>query len=201
MTVEIDPSDVKFDMYYKDQESQNLETTLRSNPGYAECQVKRIHWTDDGTDPFVILDTREECIALLEVWEVKTLSESEIISYLEVKRARDRRLSDRDAALYGASIALGLASGVFVFFLLFGGMGMELAFMIIPIFILTPIVGIFGIRRYRETLTQKREVDIEATMRDPSFLSMLHRLTQASGIPEFRRKQLMKRIEIIENST
>ena len=79
-TVEVDPSDLEYEMYYKDNKCQELETILRSNSRYAEYMVKRVHWTDDGTDPFDVLDANEESIVLLETWEVNTLGDSEILS-------------------------------------------------------------------------------------------------------------------------
>ena len=200
MTVEIDFSDLEYESYYRDQKCLELEKIVQGNPKYAEWQVRRVHWTDDGTDPFVVLDENEESIVLLETWEVNTLSASEILLYLEVKQIHERPLSDRDASLYGTSIALGLSAGLFAFLLIFEEAVMNLLFMIIPIFILTPILSIISIRTYRESMIQKKNADLEAARRNPSFPSMLQRLAQVPEIPEYRKKQLMKRIENIENA-
>jgi hypothetical protein len=200
VTAEIDVSDLEYEMYYKDQRCQELETILRSVPKYAECQVKRIHWTKDGKDPFDILDEKEESIVHLETWEANTLSASEILVYIEVKQKQDRPLSDRDASLYGASIALGLTTVVFAYVIVLEGFFMSLAFMIVPVFILTPILGFFSIRTYRESITQKKNADLEAARREPSFLSMLQRIAQVPEAPEYCKKRLMKRIKDIENA-
>jgi len=76
---------------------------------------------------------------------------------------------------------------------------MSLLFMIIPIFILTPILGIISIRRYRESVIQKKNADLEAVRKNPAFLSMLQRLAQVPEIKEYNKKKLMKRIENIES--
>jgi len=199
VTVEIDISNLEYESYYRDQKCLELERILQSDPKYAECQAKRVHWTDDGTDPFVVLGENEESIVLLETWEVNTLSASEILLYLEVKQIHERPLSDRDASLYGTSIALGLSAGLFAFLLIFEEAVMSLLFMIIPIFILTPILGIISIRRYRESVIQKKNADLEAVRKNPAFLSMLQRLAQVPEIKEYNKKKLMKRIENIES--
>lgn len=185
-------------MYYKDQKCKELERILQSDSKYAECQVKRIHWTDDGTDPFDVLDENEESIVILEIWEVNTLSASEILLYIEVKQIHDRPLSDRDTALYGTSIALGLSAGLFAFLLIFEEAVMNLAFMIVPIFILTPILGIISIRTYRESIIQKKNADLEAARTNPEFLGMLQRLTYVPEIKKYSKEKLMKRIENIK---
>ena len=199
MTVEVDPSDLEYEMYYRDKKCQELKTILRSNPKYAECRVKRIHWTDDGKDPFVVLDEEEESIALLETWEVETLDPSEILSYIEVKQKIDTPLSDADGMLYGAFGALGLTAVTLVLMMIYYGPITGLEFITIPVCILTPILGVMSIRTYRRAMLEKKNADLEAVRSDPSFLNILQRLTQAPEIDENSKKKLMKRIDTIEN--
>jgi hypothetical protein len=165
-----------------------------------EWQVKRVHWTDDGTDPFVVLDENEESIVLLETWEVNTLSASEIFLYIKVKQIHDRHLSDREASLYGSSIALGLSAGLFAFLLIFEEAVMNLLFMIIPIFVLAPILVAISIRTYRKSIVQKENADLDAAKEDSSFVDILRRLSQVPKISEYIRKRFLKRIENIEKT-
>jgi len=198
VTAEIDVSDLEYEMYYIDQKCHELDRILQSDSKYTECKVKRIHWRDDGTDPFTVLDQNEESIVLLETWEVNTLNASDILLYIEVKQKRDRPLSDRDAALYGSSIALGLSAGLFAFLLIFEEAVMNLAFIIIPIFILTPILGIFSIRTYRKSTHEKKNADLDAVRSDSSFLDILRRLSGSPEVDKYSKKRFAKRIEYIE---
>jgi len=200
VTVEVDPSDLEYEMYYRDKECQELETILGSNSKYTECKVKRIHWTDDGTDPFDVLDENEESIVLLETWEVDTLGSSEILSYIEVKQKIDTPLSDADAMLYGAFGALCLTIAALVLMMIFYGPITGLEFIAIPAYILTPILGLLSVRTYRRSMLEKKKADLEAVRRDPSFLIILQRLVQAPKIDEASKKKLMKRIDNIETS-
>ena len=196
--VEIDASEVEYGLYYKDEKCKELEKILRNDSKYAECEVNRVQWGDVNTNPFDVLDENEESIVLLETWEVNTLSYSELLSYMKVKQIVDRTLSDSESALYGAAIAFGLSSVVFSYFVIFEGAFMTLAFMIVPIYVLTPIFGIMGIRAYRKSVFQKKNAGLEAARKDSSFIETLRRLAQASEIDEYSRKKISKRIIDLE---
>ncbi|MGY5858316.1 MAG: hypothetical protein RTU63_03025, partial [Candidatus Thorarchaeota archaeon] len=185
--------------YYRDEKCKEIEKILQNDSKYAECEVKRVQWGDTNTNPFDVLDENEESIVLLETWEVNTLSASEILLYIEVKQKLDRPLSDRDAALYGSSIALGLSTGIFAFLHIFEETVIYLAFMIIPIFILTPILGIISIRTYRESIIQKKNADLEAARKDSSFLDILRRLSELPEVDKYTKKKFAKRIKNIED--
>jgi hypothetical protein len=200
VTVEVDPSDLEFEMYYRDEKCQELESILRSNSKYAECMVKRIHWTEDGTDPFDVLDENEESVVLLETWETETLDPSDLLSYIEVKQKIDTPLSDADAMLYGAFGALGLTVVALVLMMVFYGPISGMEFIAIPVYILTPILGIISIRTYRRSILEKKSADLEAVRSDPSFLNILQRLAHVPEIDEASKKKLMKRIDNIENA-
>ncbi|TFG26651.1 hypothetical protein EU528_14045 [Candidatus Thorarchaeota archaeon] len=200
MRVEIDASEVEYGLYYRDESSKELEKLLQNDPRYAECEVQRVQWGDVNTNPFDVLDENEESIVLLETWEVNTLTPPELISYIEVKQKIDRPLSDADAALYGSAIALGLTAGLFAFLLIFEERTMNLAFMIIPVFILAPILGFLSVRTYRKSIRESRNADLDAVRRDSSFLDVLQRLAQVPEIKEYNRKKLLKRIENIEQA-
>ena len=75
---------------------------------------------------------------------------------------------------------------------------MTLAFMIVPIYVLTPIFGIMGIRAYRKSVFQKKNAGLEAARKDSSFIETLRRLAQASEIDEYSRKKISKRIIDLE---
>ncbi|MBN2230817.1 MAG: hypothetical protein JW779_14605 [Candidatus Thorarchaeota archaeon] len=200
MKVEIDASEVEYGIYYRDEKCKELEKTLQNDPKYAECEVKRVQWGDVDTNPFDVVDESEESIVLLETWEVDTLSPSELLSYMEVKQIIDKPLSDAEAAQYGAAIALGLTTTVLSYFVIFEGALITLAFLIIPVYILTPILGIIGIHTYRKSMLQKRNADLEAVRKDSSFSDILRRLSELPEIDEYIKKRFTKRIEYIEGT-
>jgi hypothetical protein len=196
--VEIDVSDVEYGLYYRDEKCKEIEKILQNDLKYTECKVKRVQWGDADTNPFDVLDENEESIVLLEIWEVNTLSPSDLLSYIEVKQKIDRPLSDRDAMLYGAFGALGMTVVVLLALMIYYGPISGLEFLTIPVFILTPILGIISIRTYRKSIYEMKSADLEATKKDSSFIEILRRLAQAPKIDEHSRKRIMKRIENLE---
>ena len=197
MKVEIDVSDVEYGLYYRDEKCKELEKILQNDLKYTECEVKRVQWGDVDTNPFDVLDENEDSIVFLETWEVNTLSPSDLLSYIEVKQKIDRPLSDADAMLYGAFGALCLTVVVLLALMIFYGPISGLDFLTIPVFILTPILGILSIRTYRKSIHERMSADLEATKRDSSFIEILRKLTQAPEIDESNRRKIMKRIETL----
>ncbi|MFX1578930.1 MAG: hypothetical protein ACFFBJ_04730 [Promethearchaeota archaeon] len=198
MKVEIDVSEVEYGLYYRDQKCKELEKILQNDLKYAECEVKRVQWGNADTNPFDVLDENEDSIVLLETWEVNILSPSDLLSYIEVKQKIDRPLSDADAMLYGAFGALCLTVVVLLALMVFYGAISGLEFLTIPVFILTPILGILSIRTYRKSIHERRSADLEATKKDSSFIEILRELAQAPEIDESNRRKIMKRIETLE---
>jgi len=199
--VEIDVSEVENGMYYRDESCKELEKILKTDPIYTECEVRRVQWGDVNTNPFDVLDENEESIVLLETWEVNTLSQSELLAYMEVKRVVERPLSDTEAAVYGAALAFGLTTAVLSYFVIFEGALMILAFMIIPIFAITPILGILGIQTYRKSRLRKKNADLEAVRTNSAFVNTLRKLSQIPEIQDYIRKKFVKRIKTIENES
>ncbi|MFW9833124.1 MAG: hypothetical protein ACFFEK_03960 [Candidatus Thorarchaeota archaeon] len=197
MKVEIDVSEVEYGLYYRDENCKELEKILQNDLKYAECEVKRVQWGDADTNPFDVLDENGDSIVLLETWEVNTLSPSELLSYIEVKQKIDRPLSDADAMLYGAFGALGMAVVALLVLMIFYGPIMELEFLAISVFILTPILGILSIRTYRKSIHERKSADLEATKKDSLFIEILRKLAQAPEINESNRRKIMKRIETL----
>ena len=205
MKVEIDASEVEYGAYYKDERCRKLEKILQSDSKYAECEVKRVHWDTENTDPFDVLDENGEGTVLLETWEVSTLSDSEILPYMEVKRIRDRPLTTAEEILYGASIAVGVTAGGLSIVVFLEGASVfqpDLAIVYVVTLIccvLTPILGIISARTYRRYILEKKNADLEAARKNPSFLDALRRLAQAPEAQEYVRKKLVKRIKFIED--
>jgi hypothetical protein len=196
--VEIDISEVDYGLYYRDQKCDEFEKVLQQDLRFAECEVKRVQWGDADTNPFVVLDEKEDDIVLLNTWEVNALSLPELISYIEVKQRIDTSLSDADAVLYGAFGALCLTVVTLVILTSTYGPLSGMEFLAVPVYILTPILGLISIGKYRKSILEKKRADLEATERDPSFIDLLRKLSQSSDIDESSKRRIMKRIEALE---
>ena len=199
MKVEIDVSEVEYGAHYKDEKCRELERILQSDSKYAECEVKRVHWNDESTDPFDVLDEDEESIVLLETWEVNTLSAPEILAYIEVKQIQDKLSPDTELFQYGSFIAFGLAAGGLSAIVILEEATKPLTSWLVPLYTLTLILGIISGRTYRKSILQKKNADLEAARKDSSFPDMLRRLAQVPEADEYTRKKLLKRVKIIED--
>jgi hypothetical protein len=198
--VEIDVSEVEYGLYYKDEKCKELEKTLQSDSRYAECEVKRVQWGDMNTNPFDVIDKNDESVVLLETWEVNALSSSELLSYIEVKQKIDRPLSDADGALYGAFGALGITAVGLSISMIFNVPIMNLWFLTVPIFILTPILGVISVWTYRKSTHEKKNADLDAVERDSSFLDILRRLSESPEVDKYSKKKIVERIKNIEDA-
>ncbi len=199
MKVEIDVSDVEYGMYYRDEKCKEIEKILQNDSKYAECEVKRVQWGDMNTNPFDVLDENEESVVDIETWEFDTLSSSKLLSYIEVKQKLNPPFSDADAAVYGLFVALGIFAIVLLGLTITEGPFAGLEFFAVPVYILTPIVGIICGRKYRKSVMEKKNADLEAARKDSSFLDILRRLSELPEIEEYTKKKFLKRIKNIED--
>ena len=199
MKVEIDVSDVEYGLYYRDEKCKEIEKILQNDSKYAECEVKRVQWGDMNTNPFDVLDENEESIVDIETWEVSTLSPSKLLSYLEVKQKINPPFSDADTAVYGAFFALGITVIALLGLTITEGPLMGLEFFTVPVYILTPILGIISGRTYRKSVLEKKNVDLEAARKDSSFLDILRRLSELPEVDKYTKKKFAKRIKNIED--
>lgn len=206
MKVEIDVSEVEYGGYYKDEKCREVEKLLRSDPQYAECEVKRARWeVKISDDPFYVLDNKGRDIITLDGWEVYALSDSELISYIDVQRMQNR-VSSRLELVAMSFIATGAFAPVSlilaVAFLYFGENGLfsVLANLTVLAGILLFVVGILYYSMRRRTSLLMKNVDLEAVRKDRSFLEMLRRLAETPGADERTRKELTKRVKYIEDA-
>jgi hypothetical protein len=204
--VEIDISEVEYGDYYKDEKCKEVERVLRSDPQYAECEVKRARWENkSNNDPFYVLDERGEDIITLDRWEVYALSDSELISYIDIQRTRNR-VSNRlelVAMSFTATSAFAPVSLILaVAFLYFGEYGSfsVLANLTVLAGILLFVVGILYYSMRRRTSLLMKNMDLEAVRQDRSFLEMLRRLAETPEADEYTRKELVKRVKHIEDA-
>ena len=199
MKVEIDVSDVEYGLYYKDEKCRVIEKILQNDSKYAECEVKRVQWGDMKTNPFDVLDENEESIVDIETWEASTLSPSKLLSYLEVKQKINPPFSDANAAIYGSFFALVISVIALLGLTITEGPFTGLEFFAVPVYILTPILGIISGRIYRKSVLEKKNADLEAARKDSSFLDILRRLSELPEVDKYMKKKFVKRIKNIED--
>jgi hypothetical protein len=200
MKVEIDISEVEWGAFYKDEKCKELEKILRCNPRYAACQVKRGHWNDESTDPFYVLDESGEEIVRLERWEVDALDDSEVLPFIEVQQRRNRPLDLLEILLDGLFIAVGsMAAGFHVYALLNQSSALPTPWSIFLDFI-SLLLGILCILKYRKSAKQKKDADLEAARKDPSYLGLLRKLAEVPETENPSKKEFVKRLEYIENA-
>jgi hypothetical protein len=196
--VEIDISDVEWGLYYKDEKCKELEKTLQSDSRYAQCEVKRAHWNDESTDPFHVLDESGDEIVVLERWEVFALSGPELISYIEVQQKRNQPLNLLEIFLDGAFIAIGsMAAGFHVYSFLDQSSSLPTPWGLL-LDILSLLLGILCILKYRSTALQKKNADLEAARKDPSFLDILRKLAEIPKNENPKRSDFVKRLDYAE---
>jgi hypothetical protein len=196
--VEIDISDVEWGLYYKDEKCKELEKTLQSDSRYAQCEVKRAHWNDESTDPFHVLDESGDEIVVLERWEVFALSGPELISYIEVQQKRNQPLNLLEICLDGAFIAIGsMAAGFHVYSFLYQSSSLPTPWGLL-LDILSLLLGILCILKYRSTALQKKNADLEAARKDPSFLDILRKLAEIPKNENPKRSDFVKRLDYAE---
>ncbi len=199
MKVEIDVSDVEYGLYYRDEKCKEIEKILQNDSKYAECEVKRVQWGDMNTNPFDVLDEKEESIVDIETWEISTLSPSKLLTYIEVKQKINPPFSDADAAVYGLFFALGITVIALLILTITEGAITGLEFLTVPVYILTPILGIISGRKYRKSVMEKKNADLEAARKDSSFLDILRRLSELPEVDKNTKKKFVKRIKNVED--
>ena len=206
MKVEIDVSEVEYGDYYKDEKCKEVERVLRSDPQYAEYEVKRARWANKSNDdPFYVLDERGEDIITLDRWEVYALSDSELISYIDIQRARNRA-SDRletVTMLFAAAVACAVTCPILAYvFLSFGDVASVSVMMNLTVLacILLVFAGGLDYSMHRSTSLRMKSMDLEAVGKDSSFLEMLQRLAETPEADEHTRNELLKRVKHIEDT-
>ncbi len=206
MKVEIDVSEVEWGTWYKDEKCKEVERVLRSDPRYAECEVGRTRWEEKSNDdPFYVLNEKDKEIIILDRWEVYALSGSEFFSYIDVQRWRSQ-VSNRMGFVYMV-LLLPVLFGVG--FAAVGGLffysGEEWSYsVLIDLIVICSVLSVFTAPLcyllYRHTASRKKNMDLEAAEKDPSFLNALRRVAEAAEADKYRRKEFVKRVKDLENA-
>jgi hypothetical protein len=176
--IEVDPSDLEWGTYYKDEKCKELERILQNDSKYAECEVKRTHWVDESSDPFLVLDENGEEIVMLERWEVYTLSGAELFPYIEVQRKRSQFSNWVEAVLLGFSMGF---AGIAVANSIIGYFSQprvpSTAWFMVQnqgwFSLLALILGTLCFLKYRSIEQRKKNIDLEAARADQLFRDAL----------------------------
>ena len=205
MKVEIDVSEVEWGTWYKDEKCKEVERVLRNDPQYAEYEVRRTRWEDESKDPFYVLDEKEEEIIMLERWEVYALSGSEFISYIDVQRWRNQ-VSNRMGFVYMLLLlpvlfAVGFAAVGGLFF--YSGEQGSYS-VLIDLIVICSVLSLFTVPLdyllYRYIESRKKNMDLKAVEKDPSFLNALRRVAKAAEADKYRTKEFVKRVKQLEDA-
>ena len=205
MKIEIDVSEVEWGTWYKDEKCKEVERVLRSDHRYAECEIRRTRWEDESKDPFYVLDEKEEEIIMLERWEVYALNGSELPSYIDVQRWRNQ-VSYRMEFVYMLlllpvlfAVCFALVGGFFFYFGEHGSFSVS-----IDLVVLCGVLSLFTVPLdyvlYRHTELRKKNMDLQAVEKDPSFLNALRRVAEAAEADKYRRKEFVKRVKYLEDA-
>jgi hypothetical protein len=182
-----------------------MERVLRSDHRYAECEIRRTRWEDESKDPFYVLDEKEEEIIMLERWEVYALNGSELLSYIDVQRWRNQ-VSYRMEFVYMLlllpvlfAVCFALVGGLFFYFGEHGSFSVSM-----DLVVLCSVLSLFTVPLdyvlYRHTELRKKNMDLQAVEKDPSFLNALRRVAEAAEADKYRRKEFVKRVKYLEDA-
>jgi hypothetical protein len=202
--VEVDVSDLPEAAYFIDKRCEVLEDVLKKEPKYAECVVKRQHIAKEvESDPFVIENIGESLIKL-DTWEVDTLSDSELLSYIDVQMVTER-YSYSGSALLFLMIVILLGPFAVVFSILevvypSSPMSSIISAIAFPSDIFILLSGIILYRKRKDTKSIKHHIDLVAARENLMFLSALRKLASLSNIDKWKRGEYMSRLEYIEGS-
>jgi len=116
-----------------------------------------------------------------------------------VKQKINPPFSDADAAVYGLFFALGITVIALLGLTITEGPLTGLEFLTVPVYILTPILGIISGRKYRKSVLEKKNADLEAARKDSSFLDILRRFSELPEVDKYTKKKFVKRIKNIED--
>jgi hypothetical protein len=191
--------------YYIDERSEELEKKLKRESRFAECRVKRQHWGGNGEyDTFVIQDNEGKDLLSMDIWEIDALSDSELVSIIDVNKQLDR---------------LEYLAGTFLF--------MILSIILIPIATIFPImtlinpsnptnpisvaIGLLAIsslllyavryfRKRNKIISEKQNIDLVAAQENSTFLAAMRRLASTIYKDEWRNKEYRKRLHFIEDA-
>ena len=203
MRGEVDISDLSFGTYYRDDKCEELEESIRNDPKYAECAVKRLYWdVPIDQSPFAILDKNGDEIMMLERWEVDAMNDSEILSFIEVQLKRDGYSDRLELVSFLAFLTSVMIMGAFpISVLIFGydAVLTSVSGLLMTAIIMFLISGPVYYMRHRNTNSKKRHIDMEAVRRNSIFLQALRNLAAVPESEYVDSKEYVKRLEDLEN--
>jgi hypothetical protein len=204
LRVEVDVSDLTELAYYIDKRCKDLEELLETDAKYAEYMVKRQHFGEDlQLDPYVIQNPKGEDLIYLEVWEIDTLSESELVAYIEVQMSIEQINVSKGSVPFVIGVICLLPSAIFFSIMEISspsGQVISLPFVIsfASIFILL----ILGVRFYKfrqDAMSKRRTIDLTAAGENLMFLNALRTLASLSTKDNWKKEEYVRRLKYIED--
>jgi hypothetical protein len=193
VTAEVDVSSLPEYAIYSDVKCKELQGIIREYDRYSECIVRRKHFSNMKSDPFLIQDAHQENLVLLHVWEIDTLEEEDLITFIDVQIKLNRESSSTQAAklVVGALVSLTSLVAYVVTALQTGPIGFQPqihAFIIIVLLIVTSLLLGFGYREYRVFLIRKEVLHADIVKEYPNYSIILQKLASLPDIEEWARK-------------
>ena len=199
----VDVSNLGVSDYYIDERSKRLEKLLRSDTRFREYRVRRQHWKRNREDDlFVIQDDEEFDLITLETLEVNTLSDSELLSYINVEMKRLECSENTTLFLLATMtlmpVAIILSAVTIIDFSnrnIVGKMIMDFVIILLTIF-----SAAMYLSKRRVMMTSQRKVDLIAAREDVMFLSALRKLADIPANDELETENYRKRLQDIDGA-
>ena len=203
METKVDVSNLGVSDYYIDERSKKLEKLLRSDTRFREYRVRRQHWKRNREDDlFVIQDDEEFDLITLETLEVNTLSDSELLSYINVEMKRLECSENTTLFLLATMtlmpVAIILSAVTIIDFSnrnIVGKMIMDFVIILLTIF-----SAAMYLSKRRVMMTSQRKVDLIAAREDVMFLSALRKLADIPANDELETENYRKRLQDIDGA-
>lgn len=202
VNVEVNISDLDLYDYYIDERSKKLEKLLRNDTRFGYCRVKREHWGGDGDDdPFVIQDDEGFDLITLETLQVNTLSESELLSYIDVEIKHLECSENHIIFLLGIIVLLPVAVSSIVMMIIYNtNINLSLTFFLTSVVICFMLLfGVMYYTRRNTMIASRRQIDLKAAQEDSTFLSAIKKLATAPDTDEWDVSDYKRRLEYIED--
>lgn len=205
-SVRVDLADIEELAEYQDKSCQELEGILTKDSRYEGSIVKRVRMEKTAPelkDPFDIQTPDGEHMVWLYEWEMETLDEPEILSYLEVQRKKEQLLDTHLFRELGSFVVIFIGGIVVVIdvIFIFAGMAAQTAINFFPIALLVLFSGLileFVSRRRRRG--SEKKLDIDSAKEDSVFLNALRKLAVLSGSGNKELDQYSERLEEVEKA-
>lgn len=201
MNVEEDFSRLPFNACFVDSKCRNLQRILREIPDYEDMSVVRKHWGDDWKlDPFFIQSEDAEDMILLEPEILEVLSDSELLSFIDVEMQHIECYENTSWLIIAIMILTPVAiintimtMSIRTYSNFVRALGLSLALVT-----LTLILGIIYLRRRRSVTLLKRNIDLVSAQESETFLSAMRKLVTLPRL--LRSQEYRERLQYIERT-